>query len=116
MDDRNQWPKQYHEGEGNNSAGFVTPYKLGSGVMRGTQIIQNSDSSKITLGQLPDNSQQFGIAFIDSSGRTIKTDTGVTQTVYDASGIPTVLIGKLPDGSYGIAVGKPGIDVTTAFS
>lgn len=114
--DNTKYPKQFREGDGNNSAGFVTPYKLGSGVMRGIQIILNTDGSKITLGNLPGNSQEFGIAFIDPSGNTIKTDTGATQTVYNAAGIPVLLIGKLPDGSYGIAASKPGIDVTTAFT
>lgn len=114
MDDK--YPKQFYEGRDDQSAGFVTPYKLGSGVMRGTQIIQNSDGSKITLGNLPGNSTQYGIAFIDNNGNTIKTDTGATQTIYDASGIPLILIGLLPNGSYGLVVAKPGVNVLTAFS
>ncbi len=38
-----------------------------------------------------------------------------TTTYYDASNA-RILIGLLPDGSYGIAISKPNIDVYTAFS
>lgn len=110
------YPKEFYEGTDNQSAGFITPYKLGSGVMRGTQIIQNNDGSKITLGNLPGNSTQYGIAFVDNNGNTIKTDTGATQTIYDGNNIPLILIGLLPDGSYGMAIAKPGLSVLTAFS
>ena len=38
-----------------------------------------------------------------------------TRTYYN-NGVPIILIGKLPDGSYGIQVSTPGVDVTTATS
>ena len=38
-----------------------------------------------------------------------------TITYFDATN-PRILIGLLPDGTYGIAISKPGIDVRTAFS
>lgn len=111
------YPKQFSGGEGGGSADFVTPYKLGSGVMRGTQIIQNTDGSQITLGNLPNSSTQFGITFIDPSGNTISTNTGATQMIYDIStGKNIIQIGKLPDGTYGMAVAKAGFNVSEAFS
>lgn len=36
-------------------------------------------------------------------------------TIYD-SAVPRILIGLLPDGTYGIVISKEDIDVTTAFS
>lgn len=38
-----------------------------------------------------------------------------TRTYYDQSGLARILIGLLPDGTYGIAVSRPGVDVTSAF-
>lgn len=36
--------------------------------------------------------------------------------LYDSDGIASIIIGILPDGSAGIVVAKPGIDVFTVFS
>lgn len=48
-----------------------------------------------------------------SGGRVVtKNDT---ITVYDASN-QRIIIGRLPDGTYGIAVSKAGINVSDAFS
>ena len=38
-----------------------------------------------------------------------------TETYYDESN-PRILVGLLPDGSYGFIVSKPGYDVTQLFS
>lgn len=132
--DNQDYPKQFYEGSSNNSAGFVTPYKLGSGVMRGTQIIANTDGSKVILGLLPKN-QGFGIAFTDTTGNIISTVTSNTYSFYDTSGNlvsqitgPTQYIydlttnknilqmGKLPDGTFGLAIAKSGFNVSDAFS
>lgn len=37
-----------------------------------------------------------------------------TTTYYDANN-SRILIGLLPDGTYGIVISKPGIDVTSVF-
>ena len=37
-----------------------------------------------------------------------------TETFYDGGGNPRVLIGTLPDGSYGLWVSAPGVNATTA--
>jgi hypothetical protein len=38
-----------------------------------------------------------------------------TQTFYDASN-SRIMLGLLPDGTYGLVISKPGINVTTVFS
>lgn len=43
-------------------------------------------------------------------------DDYTTRTYYDQAGNPRILIGKLPDGTYGMQVSAPGQDVTTASS
>lgn len=100
----------------NNSAGFVTPYKLNSGVMRGTQIIQNPDGSKTTIGQIG-SSTDYGIALYDKNNNIIQKIVGATTYYYDAAHNFTnfLQIGTLPDGSGGLVVAKPGITVASLF-
>ena len=43
-------------------------------------------------------------------------DGGYGTLYYDANGIPSTIIGILPDGSTGIAIAKPGVSVLSAFS
>jgi hypothetical protein len=38
-----------------------------------------------------------------------------TETFYN-NGIPQILIGLLPDGTYGLVISKVGIDVNTLFT
>ena len=38
-----------------------------------------------------------------------------TQIIKDEDGVNRVLIGKLPDGSYGLVISKPGVDVRGLF-
>lgn len=38
-----------------------------------------------------------------------------SQTFKDESGVPRIIIGRLPDGTYGFIVSKPGVDVNTVF-
>lgn len=39
-----------------------------------------------------------------------------TTTYYDQTGIARILIGLLPDNTYGIVVSQPGTDVRTLFT
>lgn len=89
-------------GTKNNGAGFITPYKVNSGVQRGTQIIANTDGSKILLGKIP-NTNSFGIAFYDANGNLLSTQIGATSSDYDATGHKRVDNGLLPTGEYGTA-------------
>lgn len=46
----------------------------------------------------------------------ILKDDFSTRTYYDGNGVPRILIGLLPDGTYGIVVSQPDIDVNSLFS
>lgn len=39
-----------------------------------------------------------------------------TRIFNNAQGVPTIIMGLLPDGTTGIVIAKPGVDVTTVFS
>lgn len=41
---------------------------------------------------------------------------GYGSLYYDTNGVPNIIIGILPDGTTGIVVAKPGVDVLTVFS
>jgi len=41
---------------------------------------------------------------------------GQTQIFRDENGVNQIIIGKLPDGTYGLVISKPGIDVLSLFS
>lgn len=38
------------------------------------------------------------------------------QILYDAAGVPIIIIGDLPDGDIGIVIAKPGENVLDAFA
>lgn len=98
----NTYPTVSYGSAGSNSAGFTQPYKQNSGVTRGTQIIANTDGSKVTLGKIA-NTNSFGIAFYDPNGNLLSTMVGATTTEYDASGNMRVANGLLSTGEYGTA-------------
>lgn len=76
--------------------------QLLSGNMRGNQNI---------TGNLTINNASTNTTTITLSG----TDESITITD-PTTKLDRVLIGQLPDGTYGIAVSIPGQDVTKAFS
>lgn len=95
----------------------VNPNQVTTGTTRGTQTYPNLDGSYMTLGLIPDGGTDFGIAFFDKTGTLITKITQETQYVYDkTSGVNIMQIGKLPDGTYGMVVAKPGIDVADLFT
>lgn len=97
---------------GNLGTDRVQPRDIASGVMRGTQRIVNTDGSYITLGEIPDNSGQFGIAYFSQGGTIISKGTAETDYKYNATtGKNYYQNGKLSDGSYGIIIVKDGVDV-----
>jgi hypothetical protein len=51
-----------------------------------------------------------------SDNELILKDTYSTRTYYDQNGIARILIGLLPDGTFGIVVSQPNIDVRNIFS
>lgn len=129
------YPKQFFEGQGNNSAGFVTPYKLGTGSMRGTQtvgfgdtkidgannriIITNpTDGTKVGIGTVPGSTTgEFGFFTLDDDDNVIIKIVGPTMYVFDLLTSKNIIqIGKLPDSTYGMVVAKPDVDVADVFS
>lgn len=39
-----------------------------------------------------------------------------TNLITDENGVNRVIIGRMPDGTYGVIVSKPGVDVNTLFT
>jgi hypothetical protein len=95
-----------------DTANRVLPRQVSTGTSRGQQNILGADGSKVVIGEFGDTPPTFGIAFYDSGGNLVNKIVGPTQYVYDlTTGKNIIQIGKLPDGSYGMAVAKAGFDV-----
>lgn len=81
---------------------YVVPRQQGTGLTRGTQTI---------TGAIQVNSFQTNSSIITISG------TDGTQIFSDPkTKIKQIIIGTLPDGSHGMVISKPGVDVTTVFT
>jgi hypothetical protein len=101
----------------------ITPRQVSSGVERGTKIIMNVDGSYIEMGALSDGSGDFGIAFYDAQGRIVSkmvgpdaNSTGKTDYYYDeTTGRNYMQIGRLPDGSYNIAITQAPYNISDAI-
>lgn len=50
------------------------------------------------------------------NARGVQNITGYILVTDPATNVSQVIIGTLPDGTYGIVISKPGIDVITVFS
>lgn len=100
-----------YPGQGNDSAGFMFPYKVASGTMRGTQNVGDggvkidsahnrievgANNVKVLLGDSSDQDNTTGFSFIDSTNTR------------------RILIGTFPDGSVKAKLSQPGYDVATA--
>lgn len=57
-----------------------------------------------------------GIPVNQASDKQLVYKNNYSTTTYYDNANSRILIGLLPDGTYGIAISKPGIDVTSAFS
>lgn len=67
------------------------------------------------------NNEQTVKVFKQAAGNAIITgklpyDGGYGSLYYDSNGVPTIIIGILPDGTVGIVVAKPGQNVLDVFS
>ncbi len=79
--------------------------------------VTNDDNSKVEMGLIPDGSGDFGFFALDTSGYLLYKIVGSTQYWYDKTyGLNNIQMGLLPDGSYGLAIAKPGNSVASAFS
>lgn len=97
-----------------NSAGSVAMQqgKLTGGAY-GLSFPTNNGGT-LTFGALADGN--FGINVQDSSGFTLFEMSGSTWYWYDKTyNVNVMQVGLLPDGTYGMAVAKQGINVSAAF-
>lgn len=96
-------------GNGNNSAGFIQPYKVGSGSMRGTQIVGfgnvkiDGANNRIVL----DSTGNFGSPLnVEALLGKLSTDTGDQSfgfKITDINGM-SLTLGILNDGSLGMSI------------
>jgi len=94
----------------------IRPRQMGTGAMRGQQTILNADGTKIVLGLIPDTIDEYGITFLDENGKEALRITGVTMFMNDPDeGTNRLQIGKLPDGTYDVAISDTGENVADAF-
>lgn len=129
------WPKEFYEGDGKQSAGFVTPYKLASGTMRGTQgvgtgpqidsannriLLTNPvDGSQIGIGTIPGSTtNEFGFFSLDVNNNLIMKIVNGTLYVYDPvnGNVNVMQVGKLPDATYGWGVAATGHNVSEGIA
>jgi hypothetical protein len=63
----------------------------------------------------PASSMMQVIALMNQNFANIQ-GSSVTRIYNDSSGVPSIIEGILPDGTTGIVISKPGVNVTTLFS
>lgn len=63
----------------------------------------------------PNTDQAQTINLVNKNFAVLDHETS-TKLYKDVNGVPTILIGILPDGTTGIVIAKDGVDVTTLFS
>ena len=52
---------------------------------------------------------------INDSLRQIESENR-TKVIRDEDGVDRIILGRLPDGTYGLIISKPGVDVNTLFT
>ena len=52
---------------------------------------------------------------INDTFRQIESENR-TKVIRDEDGVDRIILGRLPDGTYGLIVSKPGVDVNTLFT
>jgi hypothetical protein len=117
------------QGLGDTSTGYIYPYTINSGDMRGTQGVGtkgvhiDSANNRIQIVDKVGNILEIGVqsdetlatTYKDSSGFVISKATAQTHTWFDkTANIGRVLAGTLPDGTYGMWVSQTGVEVTKA--
>ncbi len=97
-------------------ASRIRPRQMGTGAMRGQQTILNADSTRIVLGLIPNTIDEYGITFLDENGKEALRITGTTLFMNNPDDNTNRLqIGKLPDGTYDVAISDTGENVADAF-
>lgn len=62
----------------------------------------------------PTMSKDQMVAALNANNAAIE-NINITQTFKDDSGTPRIIIGRMPDGTYGIVISKPNVDINTLF-
>jgi hypothetical protein len=94
--------------------------------MPGFQPLNTSNNMGTSFNQLNDvlrqlNNEQTVKTFKQPNGNAIVTgklpyDGGYGTLYYDKNGIPSIVIGIMPDGTTDFVISKPGVDVLTLFT
>lgn len=111
----------------------VLPRQVGTGLMRGTQLVgntgtmidaannrivlTNTDGSTVGIGTIPGSlTNEFGFFATDEDGTLVmKVVNGTLYTYNVDSGDNVVQVGKLTNGEYGAAFAKEGNDLVEAL-
>lgn len=113
----------------------VLPRQVGTGAMRGTQLVgntgtmidsannrivlTNSDGATVGIGTIPGSTtSEFGFFATNEDGDLIMKIVNGTWYVYDPENDNEnrMQTGKLPDGTYNLAITKEGYDVADAIT
>lgn len=91
-----------NEGIGDSQTGRVLGRQLSPSTIRGNMTIVGT----LTLSDPNTNNQ---VIVLEGGAQTIIVKDPIL-------GITRIIIGKMPDDTYGVVISKPGIDVYSAFS
>lgn len=79
--------------------------------------ITQSDGSSVGVGIIPGDTSHSGFFVVDGSGNIVMKIIGPTRYIYDiTTGKNIIQDGKLPDGTYGLAIAKSGYNISDAIS
>ena len=79
------------------------------------QRISVSDDRGTEISSLGKTNGEYGLVFYNSGGGIVSKTDGATDRKYTDDGINYYQAGELPDGTYGVIVTKPGIDIDAVF-
>lgn len=68
------------------------------------------------LQPITPNMNQRAMAAAISNNFSIIEQESRTKIVRDETGTKRIILGRMPDGTYGLLVSKPGVDVDTLFT
>lgn len=79
----------------------------------GERITVNKNG--IEVSALGNTNGEYGLIFNNDSGKMVSKTDGATDKKYTDDGINYYQAGELPDGTYGVIITKPGIDIDAVF-
>lgn len=79
-----------------------------------SRLSPSVDGSDVLLGRKAHGTDSLAPRAENSPGSG-KITTKNDQIIASDGTTPRIIFGRLPDGTYGIVISKPGVDVTTAF-